>query len=350
MVNKKFKAKTKSFYETQVELVMSNNCQKPQDILRYNMKRDILILTHNNDFTKFISEIISDYHKFNFITVDLNSLFKKSSYNTYIIIDDKYNENILEIINEFRKDVHNLGVPVTVITDNEDYEYVNNILLNCEHCLSCENAKINLKNIVNHMFDIVEFNQDLSPVTKFVNVNIIISDIINNIKNNNEISILYLDLDNFKGYNEYYGYIKGNEMINFYSNIVQETANEVDRNTIIAHIGGDDFILSSEYENIIEIAIKIGKKFNRNIENLYSIDDAKNRYIKTIDRYGNRITYPFVTISMALVTNKFNKNVSFIKFNDAITEAMKQAKSFHTGILIINKFKDDESIEKIEIN
>src|SRR5579871_4018288 len=57
-------------------------------------------------------------------------------------------------------------------------------------------------------------------------------------------SILYIDLDHFKAYNDVYGFVRGNDLIRFLAQVTTETVREFGNDDdFVGHIGGDDFVI-----------------------------------------------------------------------------------------------------------
>ncbi len=117
-----------------------------------------------------------------------------------------------------------------------------------------------------------------------------------------QYSVLYLDLDYFKTYNDIYGFKMGDRMI-------QETANLLSRMFVLSehflgHIGGDDFIAilnSYEVESLCEMILK---QFEQLKKELYHTEDLQLGYVMAEDRRGNYGPIPLVTLSIAIVSNQ----------------------------------------------
>ncbi len=117
-----------------------------------------------------------------------------------------------------------------------------------------------------------------------------------------QYSVLYLDLDYFKTYNDIYGFKMGDRMI-------QETANLLSRmfalpEHFLGHIGGDDFIAilnSYEVESLCEMILK---QFEQLKKELYHTEDLQLGYVMAEDRLGNYGPIPLVTLSIAIVSNQ----------------------------------------------
>ena len=65
--------------------------------------------------------------------------------------------------------------------------------------------------------------------------------------NNEEFSVMYVDLDNFKAYNDVYGFLKGDKIIQFTADTISDAIHESGQGGFIGHVGGDDFIAIVPY-------------------------------------------------------------------------------------------------------
>lgn len=122
-------------------------------------------------------------------------------------------------------------------------------------------------------------------------------------------AIIYVDLDNFKAYNDLYGFAKGDEMIKNLSKILVNTINTFSEEEFVGHVGGDDFVVIVPLEKAEEVAKVIIKRFDSLIPKFVSQRDFKRGYFVSKDRKGNRCTFPLPSISLAIVPvqkGKFN--------------------------------------------
>lgn len=136
-------------------------------------------------------------------------------------------------------------------------------------------------------------------------------------------SILYLDLDNFKAYNDSYGFNNGDLMLKALSNSIKDNCIQ---DEFMGHIGGDDFVIITNYYDVNPICKNICNSFNRLIKDLYTEVDWNRSYIISRNRNGFVEEFPIATISIAVVNNK-NETISNMNdFSLKITEAKKLAK------------------------
>ncbi|MTI48292.1 GGDEF domain-containing protein [Sporosalibacterium faouarense] len=128
-----------------------------------------------------------------------------------------------------------------------------------------------------------------------------------------QYSILYFDLDNFKAYNDLYGFKNGDGILQLTGTIIKDyTIIHGGPDAFIGHIGGDDFIVilnNYEYKSICEA---IGKEFNKKIIEFYNGIDRARGYIITNNRHGIQEQFPIMSISIAIVTNR-EKNYRYLE-------------------------------------
>jgi diguanylate cyclase (GGDEF)-like protein len=147
--------------------------------------------------------------------------------------------------------------------------------------------------------------------------------------------VLYLDIDNFKAYNDVYGFLKGDEVIKLLAHIivknVQQHGNITD---FVGHIGGDDFIVVLTSDNADLICQEIIASFDSSVLMLYSKQDRKNKYIVSFDRKGERQQFPIMTLSIAVVSNRNRKIESHWQVSHIAAELKKHAKNMPGSVYV----------------
>jgi diguanylate cyclase (GGDEF)-like protein len=145
-----------------------------------------------------------------------------------------------------------------------------------------------------------------NPLTGLPGNNIIIQKIEEMIRNNYEFAVIYGDLDNFKAYNDKYGFSKGDDAILYtrdaFINAAMRFGNEY---TFVGHEGGDDFVVVTGYDNWEAICKGIITAFDSDIKQFYNEADAKQGFIESLDRQGRRMRFPLMSISLAVASNHY---------------------------------------------
>jgi GGDEF domain-containing protein len=152
------------------------------------------------------------------------------------------------------------------------------------------------------------------------------------------ICVLYCDLDNFKAYNDKYGFTKGDEAILYTRDCLAAVAKRKDMKDIfIGHEGGDDYVVVCEYQYWEEFAKAFITLFDRGIYQFYNSVDARNGFIESINRRGERQRFPLMSVSVAVVTNKtrpFRRHAEMIQ---VAAEVKKYVKSIDGSCYAIDR-------------
>jgi diguanylate cyclase (GGDEF)-like protein len=120
-------------------------------------------------------------------------------------------------------------------------------------------------------------------------------------------ALLYIDLDNFKAFNDAYGFLRGDEVIQLLADLIDETvAAEGDVGDFIGHIGGDDFAVITNPDRLEDICQTLIDRFDGTIPSLYDEEDRERGYLRGYDRHGVPHRFPLMTISIGVVTNAAN--------------------------------------------
>lgn len=140
-------------------------------------------------------------------------------------------------------------------------------------------------------------------------------------------AVLYIDLDNFKAYNDVYGFKRGDEIIKMTADLLQEIfSSAVLPEAFIGHIGGDDFVVTTEC-NVPETLLKgFTNRFDHKILTYYDDEHRRQGYITSYNRHGELEQFPFVSVSVAVVRNdnaNFSSNHAIAKRAAEIKKACK---------------------------
>jgi len=169
----------------------------------------------------------------------------------------------------------------------------------------------------------VDVATHINPLTKLPGNVIIEKEIFNRISGDSPYCIIYIDLDNFKAYNDAYGFENGDLMLKLVANIIKESAL---KNEFVGHIGGDDFIVICDYQEAELLCQLILDKFVSQVDSLYRDDDLSNGFIISVNRHGVIESFPIASLSIAGISNKTNSYKSLDKFSKEIALLKKRCK------------------------
>jgi DNA-binding response OmpR family regulator len=146
--------------------------------------------------------------------------------------------------------------------------------------------------------------RDLSPLTGLPGNFRIAEEMGRRVKSGRPVAIVHADLDNFKAFNDHYGFMRGDNVIKFTANMLVEGAVDVDDPTcFVGHVGGDDFIAVMSPDVAEQFCKTVIDRFDDGILNFYDPQDALRGYVEVVDRRGERHAFPIVSLSLGVATN-----------------------------------------------
>jgi len=149
---------------------------------------------------------------------------------------------------------------------------------------------------------------DISPITELPGNKTIEKTLETLLTEDREFALLYVDLDDFKAYNDYYGFTAGSEVIRMTGQILDRAvASRGSTNDLIGHVGGDDFVILTSIEKAEPVAAEIVRLFDKAIPVYYQAEDLEKGYIVAVDRRGNIMKFPIMTVSVSIVHNRYRR-------------------------------------------
>jgi diguanylate cyclase (GGDEF)-like protein len=189
-----------------------------------------------------------------------------------------------------------------------------------------------------------EMYLDANPLTHLPGGVAIESLLNKRLKEDTPLAFCQLDLSHFKAFNDRYGYARGNEVIQATANIVTEVVNaQGDEGAFAGHIGGDDFVMIVSLERYEKICLTIIESFDKIIRDFYDLEDRQRGYIQGQTRQGQKVSFPIMTLAIAVVTNQSRRLQNHIQVGEIAAEMKNYAKSFPRSIFVVDRRKDSIS-------
>jgi len=292
---------------------------------------NILIISKNLTLKKIINKILKKSFRLYF-ACNKNQIHKQIFGDTQfacILVDQSFCKH--KIIKNIKFNLQTYSTPLIFIYDDKNCSYLKDAI-NIEADDIIQIKKINLELINKILFNIYKTKQKSwpNPLTKLPackTINKVISK-----KFNSTTAILYLDLDNFKAYNDKYGFDKGNRVISKTTQIVLRCLKNLSNpDDFLGHIGGDDFILITNRSKSEKIAKQICTTFDKTILNYYDDKSKKDGKIKVKNRLGNLQEYPILSISIAILTCEQKKKWPMSTISQLAAQLKMQAKAKTNG-------------------
>jgi len=158
--------------------------------------------------------------------------------------------------------------------------------------------------------------------------------------NKETFAILYFDLDNFKAYNDVYGFSNGDEIIKFTSRTITKHIHQIQgSNNFIGHVGGDDFVAIIGRTDYDKVCQNIIAEFDKFAVDYYNDIDVERGYVEVANRRGIIEQFPLTTISIAVLEVDSRVYKTTLEIGEVAGQIKHQAKSILGSTYVINRRK-----------
>lgn len=155
-------------------------------------------------------------------------------------------------------------------------------------------------------------------------------------------AVCYIDLDDFKAYNDRYGFLAGSEVIKLTTQAILESLEKYGGSEdFVGHIGGDDFLVVTEMERAPLIAQEVIRLFDARIPSRYDPEDRERGGIISTDRSGKLNEFSIMTISIAIAHNTYRKLDHPGKVAQIAAELKKYAKEMQGSNYVFDRRRRD---------
>jgi len=189
--------------------------------------------------------------------------------------------------------------------------------------------------------DLEKRSLDTNPLTRLPGGVTIETILKNRLDENLPTAFCLIDIDNFKAFNDRYGYATGNSVIKTTASIIQQMTGDYGTdNDFVGHIGGDDFVFITIPEKYEKICREIIRKFDNQAPQFYTSEDAERGFIKSTSRQGEKMHFPIMALSIAVVTNTDKKECNHIRFGEIAAELKNKAKTLSGSVFVVDQRRD----------
>ncbi len=133
-------------------------------------------------------------------------------------------------------------------------------------------------------------------------------------------AVLYCDLDNFKAYNDCYGFARGDQVILYTRDCLKKAAGTAASPCFVGHQGGDDFVVVCTHEDWERVASSFVALFDHGIGRYYNEADRERGFILSKDRQDREQRFPLMSVSVAAVSNQHRRFDSFGQIVATVSE------------------------------
>ena len=224
------------------------------------MAQEIYLIDNNDELKHILLDLFKGEKEYKFKKVDTKRIDEalKNIPSLIIINEDTIDDDIIELCKRIRSNEDNSITPIIVISSNIDKSHRIEVLKECvEHYIKEPIDKEYLYYTIKNVIRLLYINRRVSPLTGLPGNVQIQAEMKKRLLNKEEFVMLYLDLDNFKAYNDVYGFLNGDEIIKFTARtIIRNIESLTNESGFVGHIGGDDFVAivsgEDDYEKICQ--------------------------------------------------------------------------------------------------
>ena len=306
------------------------------------MVQDIYIIDDNCQLINQCKEIFQteEYEFYTISCKDLEVALKNIP--SMIIVDDENTEmDTIEICKKIRLDEDNSITPIIVISSNLDKNYrielfKYSILYYIIKPIDHDYFYFTIKNMINF----VTMNRRVSPLTGLPGNVQIQAEMKKRLLNKETFAVMYYDLDNFKAYNDVYGFSNGDEIIKFTAKTITNHMHNMKGNKyFVGHIGGDDFVSIIEKADYDQICKNLISDFDSKIPEFYTEEDVERGFVEVANRKGIIEQFPLVTISIAVVEVDEKLQKTPLEIGEISAQVKHRAKTMIGSTYVINQRK-----------
>lgn len=259
-----------------------------------------------------------------------------------IINEDTLESDVVDICNYIRNYNENLITPIMVISSTIDKEHRLDILKNnVEYFIKSPMDDEYIYYTIRNIIRLMASNRKVSPLTGLPGNLQIQVELKKKLLKKEEFAILYFDLDNFKEYNDTYGFLKGDEVIKFTAKTILKVMHHYKlEDSFVGHIGGDDFVGIISDVDFDKLCQDIIARFDTNIKEYFNEEDIERGYLEVANRKGIIEQFPITAISIGVVKVSPGEYKNPLEIGEVGAQVKHLAKTQTGSAYVINRRKN----------
>ena len=308
------------------------------------MVNEVYIIDDDETSIVIFKELFRDEPDYKFISVKTEQIdiALKNIPSLIVINEDAIDRDVIELCRKIRKDEDNTITPVIVVSSNGSRAHRMRILNeSVEYFIKKPVDEGYLYYTVKNLSRLLTTNRTVSPLTGLPGNVQIHSELKKRISKEEEFSVLYVDLDNFKSYNDVYGFLKGDKIIQFTADVLMQEIHKTGPGGFVGHVGGDDFIAIVPFTETEDLCQRIIAIFENKIKTFFTDEDAKKGYIEIANRKGIIEKFPLTSISIAVVVVDKNRFGNILEIGDVAAQVKHAVKNIMGSSYIIDRRKSN---------
>ena len=307
------------------------------------MVQEVYIIDDDESSILVFRALFKNEKEYNFTSVKSEEIdiALKNIPSLIIINEDAVKKDIIQLCRQIREDDDNRITPVIVVSSNDDKEHRIKVLSeSIEYYIKKPVDEDYLFYTIKNLGRLMSINRTISPLTGLTGNVQIHAELKKRISNKHEFSVLYLDLDNFKAYNDVYGFLKGDQIIQFTADVILNCVHTYStEGGFVGHIGGDDFIAIVPYTQVDDLCQNIIATFDKGVKRFFNDEDIENGYIQVENRKGVLEQFLLTSISIGVVIGEEGRFSNILEIGEVGAQVKHMAKSIAGSSYAIDRRK-----------
>ena len=307
------------------------------------MVQEIYIIDDDDSSIVIFRELFRNDPEYKFISVKTEQIDVALKNIPFLIVinEDAIDRDVVDLCRKIRKDEDNNITPVIIVSSKGSKEHRIRILQeSVEYFIKKPVDEQYLYYTVKNLNRLMTSNRRVSPLTGLPGNVQIHAELKKRILRQEAFSVLYLDLDNFKAYNDVYGFLKGDNIIEFTADtIVNAVHSDEIENTFVGHIGGDDFVAIVPGTNCERLCQNILSYFDKNVTRFFTEQDLEKGYIEVANRKGIIEQFPLTSLSIGVVVADVGRFHNILEIGEVGAQVKHAAKSVMGSSYAIDRRK-----------
>ncbi len=305
------------------------------------MTQDIYVIDDDDTSIPIFKELFKEDREFKFIGIKTEQIDIALKDIPFLIIinEDSLDRNIIELCRQIRTDEDNQITPIIVVSSNTERKHKLEVLKeSVEYYIKKPVDTEYLYYTIKNIDRLLKTNRRISPLTGLPGNVQIHAELKKRIAKKEEFSVLYIDLDNFKAYNDVYGFLKGDEIIEYTAQVILRCIHgRYLENAFVGHIGGDDFIAIVPTLSVDEICQTIIANFDHDVIKYFTEDDIDRGYIEVANRKGIMEQFPLTSISIGAVVAEKGRFSNILEIGEVGAQIKHTAKTIMGSSYVIDR-------------
>ena len=309
--------------------------------MRHTQK--LMIIDDTHEMSDIYQNIFAEDRQIQIVSSssDSEELKKKLRYDFYIINIhcDEPKKELVELVSFIRGFLDQVKPYMLAITSERKRIAAMNIL-----GLSLMPKPVNtdyLYNQTKNSLNMLAANRSIDDITHLPGNYVIDTTLRRKIEEQDKFVLIYLDIDKFKPYTDYYGVYKAGVLIKFVADLLTEAVNKYGcANDFVGHVGGDDFtLILNDFGYAKKIGQEVIRKFDESISSFYEPEDLERGYIEILNRKNKLERFKLISLSLAMVGNEHIHYTTTDEVYKHMMKVKEEAKQISGSVMLCDTSK-----------